>query len=258
MLSRLQWIIQKVTQDIEEYHLSEAGDTLYSFVWDDFCDWYLELSKGNANTAVLVHTLRKILQLIHPYCPFVTEELWSHVKPADAGLLIARPWPETKEALRNEESEKQFLLLIGVIQSIRKLRADQGIEPAKKLHVILSSKKHATLFEGQRGHIERMGRVEKLEITDKKVKLKNVVSEFLPETEVSLSLEGLIDKDKERRRLTKEKDQAEKFLHAIEAKLRDKRFVENAPEKVVATEREKAKSTNAKLEKIEKQMKEFS
>ncbi|MEK7590598.1 MAG: valine--tRNA ligase [Patescibacteria group bacterium] len=258
ILSRLQSIVEKVTKGLEEYRLSEVGDTLYSFVWDDFCDWYLELSKGNANTAVLVHTLRKILQLIHPYCPFVTEELWSHVKPADAGLLIARPWPETKEALRNEESEKQFLSLIGVIQSIRKLRADQGIEPAKKLHVVLSSKKHAKLFEEQREHIERMARVEKLEITGKKVKPANVVSAFLPETEVYLSLEGLIDKAKEIERLKKEKDQAEKFLHAIEAKLQDKQFTGNAPSKVIEMGREKQATTKAKLEKIEKQLKALS
>src|SRR3990167_9119652 len=97
MLSRLQQIVEKVTKDLAEYRLSEVGETLYSFVWDDFCDWYLELSKGNANVAVLVHTLRKILQMLHPYCPFVTEELWSHVKKSEDGMLIVQSWPEVKD-----------------------------------------------------------------------------------------------------------------------------------------------------------------
>ena len=250
MLSRLQQIVEKVTKDLAEYRLSEVGETLYSFVWDDFCDWYLELSKGTANLAVLVHILRKILQLLHPYCPFVTEELWSHVKPANAELLIVKSWPEVKENLRDPESEMQFLSLIGAIQAIRKLRADQEIEPGKKIHVIISSKKHAKLLESQREHIERMGKLEKLEITDKKVKPENSVSEILPEMEVYVSLEGLIDIAKERERLTKEKEQAENFLKAIEAKLSNKQFIDRAKPEIVAAEQEKRDTLKQKLTKL--------
>src|SRR3989344_92166 len=255
MLSRLQPDVEKVTKDLTEYRLSEVGETLYSFVWDDFCDWYLELSKGNANVAVLVHILRKILVMLHPYCPFVTEELWSHVKKADAGMLILQEWSTVKDALKDSESEAQFLTLISVVQAIRKLRADQNVEPAKAVNVTIVSKKHADLLESQRSHIERMGKIEKLEITAKKLKLENVASEFIADAEVYLSLEGLIDLEKEKNNLEKERGELQKFLSSIEAKLGNKQFVENEPEKVIAMEKEKMETTKEKLKKIEERLK---
>ncbi|MBI3332141.1 class I tRNA ligase family protein, partial [Candidatus Peregrinibacteria bacterium] len=255
MLSRLQTIMEKVTKDLEEYRLSEAGETMYSFVWDDFCDWYLELSKGNANIAVLVHILRKILVMLHPYCPFVTEELWSHVKKAAAGMLISQEWPTVKNELKDPGSEQQFLMLISTIQAIRKLRVDQNVEPGKKVRVTIVSKKHAELLETQREHIERMGKVEKLEITSKAGKQKNVTSEFLKDAEVYLSLEGLIDVEKEVKNLEKERGELQKFLGGIEAKLGNKQFVSNAPENVIAMEKEKLETTKDKLKKIEERLK---
>ena len=258
MLSRLQTITEKVTKDLTEYRLSEVGETLYSFVWDDFCDWYLELSKGNANVAVLVHILRKILVMLHPYCPFVTEELWSHVKKADAGMLILQEWSTVKDALKDSESEAQFLTLISVVQAIRKLRADQNVEPAKAVNVTIVSKKHADLLESQRSHIERMGKIEKLEITAKKLKLENVASEFIADAEVYLSLEGLIDLEKEKNNLEKERGELQKFLSSIEAKLGNKQFVENAPEKVIAMEKEKMETTKDRLQKIMERLRSLS
>ncbi|MEK7562772.1 MAG: valine--tRNA ligase [Patescibacteria group bacterium] len=250
MLSRLQSVIQKVTEGLAEYRLSEAGETLYSFVWDDFCDWYLELSKGNANTAVLVHILRKILQLLHPYCPFVTEELWSQVKPEDAGMLISKSWPEVKKEWVDAEAEETFLQLISVIQAVRKIRADQGIEPSKEISAIIHTKKWVELLESQEGHIRRMGKISSLTFDTDAKPHKNAASVFLPEIEVHVPLEGLIDVAAERKKLEKEKAELEKYVNGIEVKLKNADFTARAPENVIAAEREKKETGAEKLRKI--------
>ncbi|MBM3231486.1 class I tRNA ligase family protein, partial [Candidatus Peregrinibacteria bacterium] len=256
MLSREQAIIAKVTKGLSEYRLSETGEALYSYVWDDYCDWYLELSKGNANVAVLVHTLRKILVLAHPYCPFVTEELWAQLQPGDADLLIKTPWPELKKQRSDAESEAQFLALISVIQSIRKLRADQGIEPGLQVTVTLLTKKSCALLESEQEHIRRMAKVESLMISNdlKAAKPKNAAVAVLPDIEVYLHLEGLIDVEREREKLTKEKASLEGFMKTINAKLGNAKFVENAKPEVVAQEREKLANAEEKLRKIEERL----
>ncbi|MSR87371.1 valine--tRNA ligase, partial [Candidatus Peribacteria bacterium] len=108
LLHALETLIEDVTAGLKEYRLSDVGEKMYSFVWDYFCDWYLELSKGTANTAVLVHGLRRILKLLHPYCPFVTEELWASVKSKDAGMLIKEPWPAMKSERKDPEAFAQL------------------------------------------------------------------------------------------------------------------------------------------------------
>src|SRR3989344_1524206 len=242
-------LLEAVNGGIEKYLLSHVGEMLYAFTWDFFCDWYLEYSKGEPNPQLLVQTMRLLLIILHPYCPFVTEELWTHFKPKDAGMLIKEKWPKPMNKIFASEAA-QMQSVNEAIQAIRKLSADQTIEPGKKLHVTLSSKKNAKLFESQREHIERMGKLEKLDITDKKVKPANAVSALLPDAEVYLSLEGLIDIAKEHERLTKEKEQAEAFLKGIEAKLNNKQFMDRAKPEIIAMEQEKRENAKQKIEKI--------
>ncbi|MFA7682499.1 MAG: valine--tRNA ligase, partial [Candidatus Peribacteraceae bacterium] len=212
LLSSLQDLIEEVTNSLEGYRLSEAGERLYSFVWDYFCDWYLELSKGEANPQLLVHALRTILILLHPYCPFVTEELWSHFKPKDAGMLIKEPWPVAEKKSKNAQAQQDLQIVINVISAIRSLRADYNVEPSALITAIIHSKKYAKLLESQRSHIERLGRVEFLSIDSQPQQHEHVASAFLKDTEVHLPLEGIIDFSKECTRLAKEQDDLQKFL----------------------------------------------
>ena len=273
MLSKLQTVTKKVTDGLTEYRLSEAGDTLYSFVWDDFCDWYLELRKENAppspsaivadqeglrragNLEVLTHTLRKILQLLHPYCPFVTEELWSHVKTTDSGLLIAKSWPEVKKELVDAEAEEAFLQLTSVVQVIRKIRADQGIPPGKEIAAIIHTKKWVELLESQEAHIRRLGKIGSLTFDTDAKPHKNAASIFLPDIEVHVPLEGLIDTEAERKKLQKEKDNLERLVKSIEVKLQSADFTARAPENVIAAERGKLQIHTEKLRKIGERLK---
>lgn len=246
-------LTEDVTKALAEYRLSEVGERLYSFLWDYFCDWYLELSKGEANLAVLVHALRKILKLLHPFTPFVTEELWSHVKPADAGMLIKESWPVAKKEHADPEAFAELQRLIDITTAIRKLRADQDVTPGKQITVFVVTK-DADSLSTQAHHIVRLGKLEKLEIFKDAKGWKNIASVFLDGVEVHLSLEGLIDTEKERANLTKEKAELEKFTSSLAAKLKNKEFVDKAPEKVVTLEREKLAVAEEKLAKVSEKL----
>jgi len=210
MLSREQETVEKVTKALNEYRLSEAGEALYSYVWNDYCDWYLELSKGNANLAVLVHTLRKILRMLHPFCPFVTEELWAQVKPKDYGMLIADAWPRFKPERIDAAAEKDFMALIGVITAIRKLRTEQDVEVGKMVSVVLCTEVYNDLSQREAEHIRRMAKVEHLTVTGFGQKPDDAAAAFLDGIEVYLPLAGLVDKEKEKTKRKKEKEKLKK------------------------------------------------
>ncbi len=255
LLHGLEELIEDVTKGLAEYRLSEAGERLYAFVWDFFCDWYLELSKGSANHAVLVHALRRILKLLHPYCPFVTEEIWSHVKPADAKLLIAEEWPKMKPERKDAEAFAQLQTVIDVVTQVRKLRTDQGIEPVKEVSVTLVTREHTMVLEAQEAHIRRLGKVGSLTIINRKPDGGDMASAFLPDIEVHLSLAGLIDVEKEKARLTAEKASLEKFAAGIKAKLGNEQFVSRAPVSVVDEQKAKLAEAEATLTKIAERLK---
>ncbi len=255
--SALDDLIKDVTKGLDEYRLSEVGEKLYSFIWDYFCDWYLELSKGETNINMLVGTLRTFLVLLHPYCPFVTEELWETFKyEKSEGMLISQPWPvHSDENKKDKDAERDFQIIIDVITAIRSMRADQGVEPGLKLKAIIHTKKHQELIESQGEHIERLAKLSELTIDSASAKHENAASTFLKDIEVHIPLEGVIDFDKEREKLSKEKEKLESFMKGIESKLNNKKFVANAPAEVVETEKDKLKNAKDKLSKIEESLK---
>ncbi|MBU0767063.1 valine--tRNA ligase [Patescibacteria group bacterium] len=254
-LSELQFLIQDVTTGLEQYRLSEVGELIYSFVWGNFCDWYLELSKGQANCDVLVHVLRTILQLLHPYCPFITEELWASVKPDDCNILMKQLYPKANKKLMDHDAYDNFQKIIGVITAIRSIRADHGLDQGKKLEVIVHTKEHSDVLESQRDQIMRLGRLSELTIDVKPQTHEHVASMFLRGIEVHIPLEGVIDFEKEKAKLTKEKENLEKFLKGIQSKLGNKKFVSSAPEEVVTLEREKLENAQEKIKKLEERLK---
>lgn len=250
-------LIDDVTKGLDTYDLSATGEKLYSFVWDYFCDWYLELSKGTANHAVLVHVLRRTLRLLHPYCPFVTEELWASVKPKDAGMLISTEWPKVKKERKDEKAFKELQILIDVITAIRKLRTDNAIEPGKEIDVTLVSKKYCGGLEEQESHIRRMGKVKSLTIKTDPVKLENAASVFLADIEVHLSLAGLFDPAKLKESLTKEQAELTKYVQMISGKLQNKNFVDRAPKELVEGEKAKLAEAEDKLKKVQERLKQL-
>ena len=248
LLFALQRLIVDVTEGLSTYRLSEVGERIYGFVWDYFCDWYLELSKGSANIPVLVHAMRIILRLLHPYCPFVTEELWGSFKEKKSAALISTAWPES--ANTHDEYREDFdrlQIVIDVITAIRKLRADHNVTAGKEISVTLVSKKHQKLLEDQSDHIRRMAKVGHLSIAATAVKLANVASVFLKDVEVHVSLEGLIDPAV----MKKEHAELVKYVASLESKLGNKAFTEKAPAKIVDDMKAKLLAAKEKLEKMQ-------
>ncbi len=248
-------LIEDVTKGLESYSLSEVGEKLYSFTWDYFCDWYLELSKGTANHAVLVHVLRRVLKLLHPYCPFVTEELWSQVGPSGSKALIAESWPVAKKERKDQKAFDDLQILIDVISAIRKLRTDSNVEPSKEVSVTLVSKEHCEGLEAQESHIRRMCKVGSLTILTDPKKMQNSASAFLPDIEVHLSLEGLFDPKKLKESLEKEQAELTKYVAVLGGKLKNKSFVERAPKELVEAEKQKLSEAEGKLGKIGERLK---
>lgn len=248
-------LIEDVTTGLESYSLSEVGEKLYSFTWDYFCDWYLELSKGTANHAVLVHVLRRVLQLLHPYCPFVTEELWSQVGPTGSKALISASWPTVQKERKDKKAFDDLQILIDVISAIRKLRTDSNVEPGKEVVVTLVTKKYCNGLEAQESHIRRMCKVSSLMISTDPQTMQNSASAFLPDIEVHLSLEGLFDPKKLKESLEKEQAELIKYIAVLSGKLKNKSFVERAPKELVDTEKQKLSEAEGKLQKIEERLK---
>jgi valyl-tRNA synthetase len=240
--------VRSTTASLEAYRLSEAADTLYAFTWNEFCDWYLELSKGEPNAPLLLDSLRVLLTLLHPFCPFVTERLWEEVKPADAGLLLKSEWPTNCTSTFAAEHAK-LQRVIDVISAIRRLRTTQNLEPGKLITVTLVTDGYAEILEAQREHIMRLAKVGTLTIATSKP-AGEITSEFLAGIEVHLSLEGLVDKEKERATLTREKEDLERRIGSTRTKLDDAAFTAKAPEKVIAFERQKLQENEEKLGKV--------
>ena len=250
LLHALELLLADVTEGLEHYRLSEAGERIYSFVWDYFCDWYLELSKGTANVAVLVHVLRQLLKVLHPYCPFVTEELWAVLKPKNAGLLLKEEWPVLEKSHNDPQAFSDLQVLIDVITAIRKIRTEQGVELSKTVSVVVYTKMHQALLSSQAEHVKRLAKVSTLEILEKGEKPKDAALAFLPGIEIYVPLEGLVDKEKELLSLKKEKEDLERYKKGIEAKLLNKQFMDKAPEAVVTSEKQKLHGVEEKLKKI--------
>ena len=245
-----------VTKALNDYRLSEAGDMMYGFVWDVFCDWYLEINKSEANHAVLVHALRRILRLLHPFCPFVTEELWSQVKPKDAGMLIHEQWPMVKLEREAEEDYKNFQKIIDFITGVRKLRVEHGVPPGKEVSIITIVPKSREVLLEQSPAILRMGQIHSMQILEGPKELKGMVTTFLEDgVEVHMSLEGLIDPEKEKASLKKEQEELSKYVKSLETKLKNKEFVAKAPKEVIDNEKAKLQESAEKLAKIEEKLK---
>lgn len=258
LLSELQTLIDDVTKGLEAYRLSEVGERLYSFLWDFFCDWYLELSKEHPNLEVLLSGLRTILKLLHPYSPFVTEELWTVVKHKDADMLIKEPWPESDRSLRDHGAQEELQVMIDVIKAIRKIRTDYGVDRTKTIDVIIHTDRHLELMRRERVHIMRFAGIRDWTLDAVPTKHEHSAGVFLKDIEVHVPLKGTIDLAKERTRLQAESKRLQGVLKDVQGRLADRAFTERAPVDVVEDEKAKEQDLLGRLQRIEEQLKVLS
>ena len=252
--SRLNSTITEVTRALDNYEFESAASTLYAFLWNDLCDWYLEVSKpqlreGNSShAAFLAHVLNKSLRLLHPFMPFLSEEIWAQL-PGTNGLLARAQWPVAGDVAA--VAVREFALIQETIRATRNLRASADIAPGKRLNVTfiaLNEQSARTLREGA-SYLSEMARLETVAIVDASApRPDNALSATLPEFEIWLPLEGLIDVEKERAKLEKQLEIARKELAKVVAKLGNAGFTDKAPAQVVAKEEAKRAELAATIE----------
>ena len=263
ILSRLHKTIDTVTTALNEFHLNEAVDNLYSFFWREFCDWYLELIKprlyGSDPRAkefalgIGIYTLRNILKLLHPIIPFITEEVWQSIKLADEKDLIVTEWPAGDKNYYDNQAEKELVLIQQVIGAIRNIRGEMNVPPNKQANVLIRSAnlQNLDLMKKNEIYLSSLSKLGMVEFGTNEKKPKFSASAVVADLEIFVPLEGLIDIDVEKRRLSKEITRLENQIKGINAKLMNVDFVAKAPKEVIEKERQKGNDFQLNLEKLQ-------
>jgi valyl-tRNA synthetase len=268
ILSRFERLTSNVTRLIEDFQLGEAGRQINEFFWSDYCDWYVEIAKvqmqgdndaQHSTAGILRAVLDQSLRLLHPFMPFVTEEVWQHLyrnseaNPVNwpAATLIIAPWPQYNAVLVDDEADRQFSLVQEVITRIRDARNQMNVEPARRIPVLLAVGEDLTVFAQQTLLIEFLARTEKPQLHTKlMVKPEQAMSLLAGRVEIYLPLAGMLDIAKELERIDKEIVQAEQERSRLLGKLANQNFVARAKPEVVEKEREKLAAQEERLGKL--------
>ena len=249
VLSKLNSLIADVTENMEKYELGVAIQKIYDYIWDTYCDWYIELTKARLysedserkQTAmqVLVYVLDQVLRLLHPFMPFITEEIWQSI-PHEGEALIIADWPVYSAELAFKAEEAQMESVMEAIRAIRARRTEMNVPPSKKAALFILSAKKQIFAEGE-GFLQRLAYADEVSMLDAEpANLDGMVTITTADAKLYIPMGQLVDVEKEIARITKELDNAKKFLASLEGKLSNEKFVARAPEAVVNAEREKA------------------
>lgn len=266
ILSRLQDTVKDVTGLLERFELGEAGRVIYDFIWSEVCDWYIEIAKPRlynkeaaAERATAQHVLATVLvsamKLLHPYMPFITEEIYQCL-PHEAESIMISKWPVADESLVDPEAERGMNAIMDSIKAIRNMRAEVNANPGKKIPAImLVSEDLREVVAHNDNYIKLLGGIDNLELRPLNgEKPENAMAAVVTGIEVYLPLAGLIDVEKETQRLSKELAAMEKDLQRAGGKLNNAGFLAKAPEDVIAKERAKYEELSGKIEAVKKRM----
>ncbi|MDR1997281.1 MAG: valine--tRNA ligase, partial [Candidatus Margulisbacteria bacterium] len=256
ILSRYQYIINKTNDALQNFYFGELALGLYDFVWSEFCDWYIEMSKLGLHRETFLTVFNGVLLLLHPLTPFITEELWA--KLGNTGRIINAGWPQADNKLVNKPREKKMAMVIELVKAVRNIRSEMNIVPGKKADLIILYSKEAAAeaFTEARIYIQQLAGVEQIELVDKlAAKPRNSSYAVIDGAEVFVPLDNLIDLEAETARLSREKNRCEEEIDRIKRKLSNKNFIEKAPAEVIEKEREKEKSYVDKYRIVEEQLK---
>ena len=259
ILSKLNDVIRDVTANMESYELGVAAQKLYDFIWDNFCDWYIELTKARLNgedeaakvqaQQVLCYVLTQILKLLHPFMPFITEEIWQAL-PHEGDYLMLQDWPVYDEKFCFADEERAMELVMDAIKAIRARRSEMNVPPSKKAELTVVTEEQAVFTTGI-PFLKRLANASEVTVTaDAPADVNGLVSVVTSAAKLYIPLAELVDLDAERARLAKEIEKAEKYLAGIEKKLSNEKFVSKAPEAVVQRERDNMEKTRALIAQL--------
>jgi len=267
ILSRLQKTIEDIRLGLNQFRFNDAARALYGFVWGEYCDWYLEMIKirlygdqgadaQSTARSVVVTVLDAVLKLIHPFMPFISEEIWQALpKPEKTGkelpTIMHQPYPKAERQMIDETAEQEMDLIQQVISTVRTIRSEMNVPQDKNADVHLRGpdEKLALVF-GNRIHLEKLARVKDLTRLEGKGNPSGSASGLVGDIEIFVPLGGLIDMDRERERIQKEVDRIQGMLKSLEKKLADRHFISRAPQDVVEKERRKQADFLDKVQKL--------
>ena len=260
VLSKLNTLIREVTENMDAYELGVASAKVYDFIWDTYCDWYIELTKARLYDAddeskriaqqVLVYVLDQLLRLLHPFMPFITEEIWQAI-PHEGDFLIRAEWPTPNAALDFAAEADALEMVKNAISAIRARRAEMNVPPSRKAALYVVSA-HNDYFRQGEGFIRRLAYANQVVLCDEDPKgHEDMLCVVTADAKLYIPLDQLIDTEKELARIAKEKENCLKQIAMFEGKLSNESFVSRAPEKVVNDQRDKLAKAKALLEQLE-------
>lgn len=259
ILSRLNDVVKEVCENMDHFELGVAAGKIYDFIWDDYCDWYIELTKPRLNSGdealsrsaqqVLLYVLTEILKLLHPFTPFITEEIWQAL-PHEGEALMVQDYPAYKENLSFPLEAQRFETVMEAIKAVRARRSEMNVPPSRKAHLMIVTDEREA-FEAGRSYITKLAYASDISVLDMvPADADKMVTAVTDNARMFMPMADLVDLEKERARLQKELANAEKQLQGQIAKLSNQNFVTRAPEAVVNTEREKQAKLEALIENL--------
>src|SRR5690625_2429045 len=268
ILTRLNETIENVTKNTDKYEFGEAGRYLYNFIWDDLCDWYIEMAKlplyGENETekhmtrSVLAHVFDQTMRMLHPFMPFITEEIWQQL-PHEGESITISDWPTVAPEYHDVAAAKRMKRLVSIIKSVRNIRAEVDTPMSKPITLLIHAETDAVVEElkANQHYLERFCNPEQLTIAQTLDIPEKAMTAVVTRAEIYLPLEGLIDFDKEIARLEKELEKWQKEVDFVQKKLANKNFVEKAPEKLVSEQREKEVEYLDKYNRVKARLEEL-
>lgn len=264
ILSKLNTLIREVNENMDKFEMGIAASKIYDFIWDSYCDWYIELTKPRLNgdneaeklcaQKVLLYVLVETLKLLHPFMPFITEEIW-HALPHQGEALMVEKYPEYSDKLAFPADEAGFEIIMAAVRAIRARRAEMNVPPSKKPHLVIITDK-TEVFEAGRVYLSKLAYAGDLTVSaETPASTEGMVAVVTNDAKLYMPLAELVDLRKERERIEKELKKAQEDLQKTEAKLRNESFIAKAPASVVASERERVEKTKALIWNLQESLK---
>ncbi|MGB3565842.1 MAG: valine--tRNA ligase [Priestia megaterium] len=268
ILTRLNETIEHVTKLADKYEFGEVGRILYNFIWDDFCDWYIEMAKlplygedeaaKKTTRSILAYVLDNTMRLLHPFMPFITEEIWQSLPHEGESITVAK-WPEVRPELSDKEAANDMRLLVDIIRAVRNIRAEVNTPMSKQVKLFIKAKDEniQSQLEKNRAYVERFCNPSQLVISTDVSLDEKAMTAVVTGAELILPLEGLINIEEEIARLEKEYDKLNKEVERVQKKLNNQGFIAKAPAKVVEEERAKEQDYVEKREAVQSRIAEL-
>ena len=268
--AKLNKAIEEITISLDEYRFNDAAAAVYRFIWHELCDWYLELSKpvfyGKETPEIrktaqqtLLEVFRTMLQLLHPFMPFLTEELWHVLKGNDKDSIMVSKFPAVKEEWKNDTAEKEMEMIMEIITSIRNVRGEMRIAPSQKLNVLISAtdEENRKMIEADKSYILNLANLESLKVEINMAEPKGVATAIIGSTKIFVPLAGTVDIAGEKARLEKELGKISKDLEQSSKKLANRDFLAKAAPEIIQKEEEKLKDAQKKFSTLENALKKL-